>query len=511
MNKIKIGRDGFILLAIILILIGIVALLSFSIEPERSEIITLTDLNGKSVGVQSGTLYEDALYNIAPNADIVFFTDPYAMLLALDQGKLDAALTEDAAFTVEQNEYPSLKTLDEPTETLETCVAFGNTDRQYELYDQFEKFLRQCNEDGSLDEMKKYWLKEYKESCKVDKSGITGENGTLSVAIETTYMPFEYLSNGAYEGFDIDLIYRFSRMFGYEPIFTGLDYDAIAPALSVGKYDLGVNIIYDEERSKQVLFSSSYLRTNIIAVIYSDEVENADFFESIAASFHKTFIKEARWKQFAEGLGITFLICFCSIFIGTILGIGAYLLCYDGDKLANGIMSVLCEIFSSLPSVVLLMIVYYIVFGNIEISNVTVAVIAFSLMFCCSVFGIIKTGVSSIGIGQYEASRAQGFSSIKTFIFVIFPQVCINQLPTFQSEISSLIKETSIVGYIAVADLTKMSDIIRGRTFEPFFPLIVTAIIYYIVIRLFSFAAEKLMSKINPRTRKPEKIIDKLK
>jgi len=513
MKKKSIGKNGFILLGIIIALVLIVLFFSSGVTTKKVDIEKLSDLNGKKVGVQSATLYEEGLLEKAPDAKVVFYSDPFTMLMSLEQRKLDAAVIESVTFQVEKVNYPTLTLLEEVVSTIPICAGFGETDNTELLASQFEEFLEQSREDGTLEEMDEYWLSNYSENCKVDKSGITGENGVIKIAVETSYEPYEYVSNGEYQGYDIDLAFRFARQYGYTPEIIGLDFDAIAPALTTGKYDIGLNLIAGEERSDVMKFSSPYTHTDIqVAIVDNNAVVSSDtnIFESIAESFNKTFIVEGRWKLFVQGLAVTLLICLISIIIGFILGVLAYMLCYDGDKLANVIMKVFCEIFGGLPSVVLLMIMYYVLLSKLTIGNVAVSVVTFSFMFTSCVFSVIRTGVEALGIGQYEAARAQGFDSKKTFFKIILPQVLINQLPTLQDEVGSLIKETSIVGYIAVTDLTKMSDVVRGRTYEPFFPLIVTAIIYYLLIKALAFLASKMMGKIKIESRHAEKKIAKL-
>ena len=157
--------------------------------------------------------------------------------------------------------------------------------------------------------------------------------------------------------------------------------------------------------------------------------------------------------------------------------------------------------------VVLLMILFYIIFGSVSISGVAVAVIGFTLTFGAAVFGLIRMGVGTIDRGQYEAAYALGHSSRHTFFRIILPQAIPHILPAYQGEIVSLIKATAIVGYIAVQDLTKMGDIVRSRTYEAFFPLIAVTVIYFVLEMLLGFAVGCIRIRVDPKMRKPEKIL----
>jgi polar amino acid transport system substrate-binding protein len=160
-----------------------------------------------------------------------------------------------------------------------------------------------------------------------------------------------------------------------------------------------------------------------------------------------------------------------------------------------------------MPMVVLLMILYYVIFGSVAISGDVVAVIGFTLTFGSAVFGLLKMGVGAVDIGQYEAACALGYSHRRTFFRIILPQALPHVLPAYRGEIVSLIKATAIVGYIAVQDLTKIGDIVRSRTYEAFFPLIAVTIIYFALEELVGLLVRRIAIGYNPKRRRPEEIL----
>ena len=179
-------------------------------------------------------------------------------------------------------------------------------------------------------------------------------------------------------------------------------------------------------------------------------------------------------------------------------------MCKKAEQIVTDILG---WIAGSTPTVVLLMILYYIVFGAYTISNIAVSIVAFTIVFGCSFYEKILSGVRAVGTGQEEAARAQGFTANQTFFRILFPQAIDHMAPNYQSDVISLIQDTSVVGYIAVLDLTKMSDLIRGRTYEPFFPLIATAIIYYLIIWLVTLLLSKAFKAFNNRNRRPGRVL----
>ena len=201
------------------------------------------------------------------------------------------------------------------------------------------------------------------------------------------------------------------------------------------------------------------------------------------------------------------LIAALSVLFGTGLGLLLYLWVSNGKKAERTVTNIIDWIAGSTPTVVMLMILYYIVFGAYTISNVAVSIVGFTIVFGCSFYEKIVSGVKAVGTGQEEAARAQGFTANQTFFRILFPQAIDHMAPNYQSDVISLIQDTSVVGYIAVLDLTKMSDLIRGRTYEPLFPLIATALIYYLLIWLITTLLSKVFKALNNRNRKDERVL----
>lgn len=201
---------------------------------------------------------------------------------------------------------------------------------------------------------------------------------------------------------------------------------------------------------------------------------------------YNTLIYQDRYKFILEGLGNTIIMALCATIIGTVLGIFIAIIRDNYEKNKKlPVLNTLCKIYVSVirgtPALLQLMIIYYVIFKSVEINGILVGVIAFGLNSAAYVSEIIKSGINSIGKGQMEASRALGFNYSKSMSYVIMPQAIKNILPALGNEFITLLKETSVAGYIGIMDLTKASDIIASRTYEYFVPLIIVAIIYLIM------------------------------
>ena len=230
--------------------------------------------------------------------------------------------------------------------------------------------------------------------------------------------------------------------------------------------------------------------------------EKPGFFQNLARSFERNFIRENRWRLILSGIGVTCLITALATLFGTILAFAVCMFRRTGSALANAICNIYVKLLQGTPMVVLLMILYYIVFSNSGLEAVWVAIIGFSLNFGAYASEIMRSGIESIDNGQREAALALGYSENQAFFRFIFPQAAVRFLPVFSQETVSLLKSTAIVGYIAIQDLTKMSDIIRSRTYEAFFPLIVTAVIYFLIAWIISVILRQILKAIDPNKRK---------
>lgn len=222
------------------------------------------------------------------------------------------------------------------------------------------------------------------------------------------------------------------------------------------------------------------------------------WFAELSADFQLNFIDGARWKWIVQGLGNTLMITFFSLLIGIVLGVivAAVRSTYDKNKEAmamhkgfgyylftviNGICHVYLTVIRGTPVVVQLLIMYFIIFASSR-NDIMIAVIAFGINSGAYVAEILRGGIMSIDNGQFEAGRSLGFNYVQTMLYIVIPQVFKNVLPTLCNEFIVLLKETSIAGYVGIVDLTKAGDLIRGRTFSAFMPLVVVALIYLVLV-----------------------------
>lgn len=228
--------------------------------------------------------------------------------------------------------------------------------------------------------------------------------------------------------------------------------------------------------------------------------------EQFSSTFYLNFIEDDGWKYLALGLKNTLIITFFACLMGIALGFLVGMIRSTYEKTHKlGFLNAICKVYLTVirgtPVVVQLMIIYFVVFGSARISKVLVAVLAFGINSGAYVAEIFRSGIMSIDPGQLEAGRSLGFNYWQTMWYIIMPQAFKNVLPALCNEFISLLKETSVSGYIALQDLTKGGDIIRSRTYTAFMPLFAVALIYLAIVMIFT----KLIQILERRLRQSER------
>ena len=236
-------------------------------------------------------------------------------------------------------------------------------------------------------------------------------------------------------------------------------------------------------------------RTQITAAILTIATMALSSCTSLTESFNNNLIAEERYRMILDGLQVTLLITLYAAVLGTLLG---GLVCWmrmNRRQWLQQVAKVYIELMRGTPVLVLLMLMYYVVMAPVNATGIVVAIVTFAMNTAAYISELLRTTIQGIDRGQTEAGLALGFTGRQTFLKIVLPQVVKAVMPVYQGEIVSLLKGTSIVGYIAVSDMTRASDLIRSRTFDAFFPLIVTAIIYFLMAWLIGLMLQSLVQK----------------
>ncbi len=479
-----------------------------AVTPELSD---YKDLAGKTVSMLTGAPFEELVRSKEPGVgQFTFYSNTPDMILALRSGKTDAMLTNNAiaALTISRNAGLTLFPQELDSNVFGFAFQKGNPDRAL-----WEEACGKIT-DETKQALWKKWTGADEGAKVLPEQDWPGTNGTVTVAACDTLEPMSYLGEGGQViGFDIEMTLLAARMLDVHVKFEPMEFSALLSSVQAGKALFGTgSIIATDERRESVDFVD-YFPAAFVLVVRAEgsSPEKASFWQSIGESFEKTFIREERYKLFLQGIGTTLLITVLSVVIGTLLGFGVYMLCRRGNPAANAVTGFFVWLVQGMPVVVLLMILYYIVFGKLSVSGTLVSIVAFVLIFGVAVYGLLKAGVGAVDPGQAETACALGYTERKAFFRIVLPQALPHVMPAYKGEIISLLKATSIVGYIAVQDLTKMGDIVRSRTYEAFFPLIAVTVIYFILAAALIFFVERIDIRLDPKRRKPEEILKGLK
>ncbi len=487
-------------------------------QSSQKTISSSSDLNkdGYTIGVPEGTPPEEVAKEFMPNADISYFTQFMDGVAALKSGKVTAVIYDSSGVDRILLSNPDLVKLDEELGNIEIAAVVRLNDTA--LNDQLNTFINQYQADGTAAAMVERWIN--------NTGGVMPEiprpqNPTRKITIITNGLtePMNYYENGQLTGFDIEFMKRFANFANLDFEIITMDYQAMIPALQSGKGDVIISDFFKtDERGQEVLYTDAYvvlhnsvvIRKDMAAATTADETtgegENqtavTGFFGSLQDSFNKTFVVEDRYQLILQGLSTTIVISLLSLLFGSLLGALICAMRRSRVGLISGLAIVYIRLIQGVPIVLTLMILYYIIFASVDIHPVLIAVVGFSVNFAAYSAEIFRTAIDATDKGQLEAAYALGFTRVASFFKVTLPQALRHILPIFKGEFISMVKMTSVVGYIAIQDLTKMTDIIRSRTFEAFFPLVVTAAIYFVITYLFILLLGKIEVQIDPKRRK---------
>ena len=221
-------------------------------------------------------------------------------------------------------------------------------------------------------------------------------------------------------------------------------------------------------------------------------------------SYYRAFIAEQRYLMYLDGLKITLLVSLLAIILGVALGTILALMRMTAERrgkstLLSKIAYVYIDIIRGTPTVTQLLIMYFVVLKGVD--GLIVGTVTFGLNSAAYVAEIIRAGILAVDHGQMEGGRSLGLSYGQTMKDIILPQAVKNILPALGNEFIVLIKETAILGYVSIVDLTKVADFVTSRTYEAFAPLIGTAIIYYLVVKVLTL----VLGAVERRLRQSDK------
>lgn len=463
------------------------------------------DLPGSKIGVQLGTTSDTKVSRMEHDkagTQVERFTKTADAIQALLQGKVNCVVEDEqpAKAFVSQNDGLAILPHAYSTEPYAFCVAHGRRD----LVKNINHALQLLRNDGTLDTIVNRHLAQ-KMSIAYQPKAIGRPNGVLVVATNATFQPYEYYDNGRVVGIDIDIMQAVADVLGMTLSVEDMNFDAVVTSVQTGKADVGAAALtVTPDRLHNVSFTDPYAHSRQVIIVKTARHEVRS--QSLVQKFRQDFLVEGRYLYLLQGLGNTLIITLFAILISLCLGSLIAIVRTTHDRTGRyTVLNALCKfylvIIRGTPTMVQLLIIYYVIFAAADVSKVLVAIVAFGINSSAYLAEVVRSGIMSIDRGQSEAGRSLGLSYSQTLRLIILPQAFKNVLPAIGNELITLLKETSISGYIGLVDLTKGSDIIRSITYDAILPLGVVAVIYLAIVLSLSSAVGMLEKKLRKNER----------
>ncbi len=474
-------------------------------KSDEKTIASVDDLKGSRIGVQLGTtgdIYASD-YEKEGTAQVLRYNKGADAIQALKQKKIDCVLIDEQPAKAYVEKNPELKILEQEfaVEDYAICVSKKNKD----LTDKINQAIDEINADGTKQKIIDYYINGKGE--RYTSSQKDYPNGKIVMATNAEFPPYEYFDNGEIIGIDADMARAIADKMGMKLEISNMEFASVIISVQSGKADFGMSgITVTEDRKKNIDFTQSYATSKQVVIIKNPEAATDDSKQGFFDNVKSTFLDGDRWKYIPKGLLNTIIITVFAGMIGILIGfmIANIRVAYDrndesgpGTKIANFLVKIYLTIFRGTPMMVQLLIMYYVIFSNVKLNAVIVAILAFGLNSGAYVAEAMRSGIISIPTGQFEAGRSLGFNYSQTMKYVIMPQAVKNALPAMLNEFIALLKESSIVGYIGLMDLTKAGDIIRSGTYSAFLPLITVAVIYLVIVMIMTAFVGRLERRLH--------------
>lgn len=455
------------------------------------------DLAGRRIATVAGSCYD---MNLSKRDDIelLLFNYDADALQALLTGRADVLVNDETVLNSAIMARHGIKVACKGSEHFPTAFMF-NKDR-VSLVEAMNALEAQMVQDGRLDSLIQFWQgEEYLRRETLTHLPPEPEDGDpLRVACICSMAPISFMVGDDWFGLEPDLARELARVLHRSIEFHLYDATSGMMAVRSGMADVMIGCIFvTPERQQEYLFADPYHEFGSSYYVMDHDAEDAavSFWKRFGNSLNDNLIKEGRWRYITDGLWETVKISLLSILLGALLGVGLCAMARSRRRWLRSTAAVYNWLMAGIPMLVLLLILFYVVFAKSGLNPTTVAVFAFALNFASGASDVYGTSLDAVPRGQTEAGLALGFTRLQTFRHIVLPQALKRGLPLFQGQCVSLLKGTSIVGYIAIQDLTRAGDIIRSRTFDAFVPLLVVTVLYFILAWLIGCLVKLAMPK----------------
>ena len=460
----------------------------------------IEDLFGYRVAVSSGDSY-DHLISEYPEI-IPVRVGGGEVLVTVQKGKADYGMSDSiACLSVDISEY-GLEPKFTGFRSMDYPIVFSRGSAG--LCARFNDFVTYADSTGLLQRLKNKWVNADESIHVLDSLDLPGTGKPMKIAAAGIKYPYTYYSGTELTGFQTDMMRHFSAWSGVPVEIVFYDLGAALQELQMNRIDATyIPITINGERAQMVMASVPYIHDGGMCFgRIKGYVDRESFFLKLKDSFLNNLITEDRWTLMAGGLWLTVYVSLLSVLLATVIGALLCRMRMSRGRFVSGFAGTFVEVVRSIPLLVLLMLLFYVVLAPLQLPAEMTAVICFGLYFGAYMSETFRTGIGGVDAGQWEAGAALGMKRFMTFRKVVLPQAMLRIIPVYKGQIITLVKSTSIIGYVAIMDLTKASDVIRARTFDAFFPLLFVAAVYLLVSWLFGLGLDILEKRLTPKSRR---------
>lgn len=456
-------------------------------EPPK-DIHSEADLTGLTVAAVTGSCYD---IDLSGREDITLlrFNTETDLIQSVVKGRADVCVNDEVIYDANTRRELGVKIAFLGDQ--EFPSGFGFRKDNIELVSQCNDMLARMASDGSLDSLCHFWLDDIGiEYNKLQPHPEIKSDNPIRVACSCSVAPISFMIGQSWYGLECDLMYRLGEWTGRGVEFKYYDAVSFMFSLETGVADVLTGCMFiTPEREKTIAFSTPYYKYHPAYFVKDPDAVTAKVspWQKFKNSLYRSLVVEERWKFITGGLLETLKITFFSILFGSALGVALCAAARSRRKWARRIAAFYGWFMSGIPMLVFLLIMFYVILAKVGMGPTAIAVAAFSMFFAAGAGSVFKNSLDAIPKGQTEAGLALGFTRYQTFTGIVLPQAVRYGLPFYKGLCIGLLKETAIVGYIAIQDLTRAGDIIRSRTFDALVPLLLVTVIYFILAWLISY------------------------
>ena len=473
------------------------------IEDNISDTAISTPFLGQRIGAMYGTIF-DGMISEKVRGIPVYYYDYDLAVVDFSTGRINGFMMFESIARImsvlSENPIEIYELYPKELFTAHTSAISSNP----EIINSFNRFIENITNDETIIDIQYRWIGNPQSGFyELPEIPEREENGILRLVTTGKTRPFSFYNrDGELVGFGIEIAKRYAASMGMGLEVILMSLNEITDFIGSGKADIGIDVFHSNYITEgNLLFSDPIYEDNAVIIsllFHQDEKENQ--LSAILSWFKEgiktNFIIDNRWKLLLEGFRITVMVAMISQILGTLLGfLIAYLMSLKNVFLRS-IGNIYYEFINRIPIVVLLLLTFYVIFARTSFSNIQIAILVFTMLSSVEVVKVLKKSFAKVYEGEKEAARSLGFSVYKTYIKIVYPQVLHHAIADYTRGFIYLLKTTAILGYIAIMDLTRAAELIRSRTFDPFFPLVFATLIYFILISILIFIFKYLVKRI---------------